>query len=185
MITMGSTLLTLVQGDITTQDVDVIVNAANSGLLGGGGVAGALHRAAGPQLLGECRTIRERQGECPPGHAVITGGGRLKARFVIHAVGPIWRGGTKGEDEILASAYRNSLQMAADRMLRRIAFPSISTGAYGFPVERASRIAVATASAFVSARSSLIEIRFVTFSRDDYAVYALLLNRDGTHANHT
>jgi O-acetyl-ADP-ribose deacetylase (regulator of RNase III) len=172
---LASATLTLVLGDITTQDVDAIVNAANSSLLGGGGVDGAIHRAAGPQLLEECRTIVAGQGGCPPGEAVITGGGRLKARFVIHTVGPVWRGGIHKEEEILAAAYRNSLQLAAEHKLSSIAFPSISTGAYGFPIERASRIAHATVTKFIGNKSSIVEARFVVFSADDYAVYEALM----------
>ena len=172
---LPSATLTLVLGDITTQDVDAIVNAANSSLLGGGGVDGAIHRAAGSQLLDECRKIVARQGGCPPGEAVITGGGRLKARFVIHTVGPIWRGGSHKEDETLAAAYRNSLQLAAGHKLTSIAFPSISTGAYGFPVERASRIAYTTVTKFLATRTSVVEARLVVFSADDYAVYVALM----------
>jgi O-acetyl-ADP-ribose deacetylase (regulator of RNase III) len=172
---LSNATLTLLQGDITKQDVDVIVNAANSSLLGGGGVDGAIHRAAGPELLVQCKAIVKRQGRCPPGEAVITGGGRLKARFVIHTVGPIWHGGSHGEDEILSSAYRNSLRIAAEHELTSIAFPSISTGAYGFPIERASRVAHTTVVEFVETRSSLGEVRFVVFSHDDYEVYERLM----------
>ena len=133
-------------GDITRVDVDAIVNAANTSLLGGGGVDGAIHRAAGPELLEECRTL---QG-CRTGEAKITRGYRLPARWVIHTVGPVWRDGSHGEDELLASAWRNSLALAAERGLRTIAFPSISTGAYRFPLARAARIAIATTRTFLS-----------------------------------
>ncbi len=132
--------ISVVEADITTLDVDAIVNAANTTLLGGGGVDGAIHRAAGPQLLAECRTI----GGCPPGQARLTKGGRLKARHVIHTVGPIWQGGQEGEDDLLASAYRNSLLLAHAHGLESIAFPAISTGIYGFPADHAAGIAIRT-----------------------------------------
>jgi O-acetyl-ADP-ribose deacetylase (regulator of RNase III) len=164
--------LVLLQGDITTQDADAIVNAANSSLLGGGGVDGAIHRAGGAQILEECRAIRARRGECPAGEAVITGGGALKARFIIHAVGPVWRGGQKGEAEILQNAYRNSLRLAEANGAVSVAFPSISTGAYGFPIEEAVPIAVDTVSRFLTTSKSVREVRFVAFSREDYEVYA-------------
>jgi len=171
MVSPGRSVLSLLQGDITQQDVDAIVNAANSSLLGGGGVDGAIHRAGGPGILEECRAIRAAQGECPTGHAVITTGGNLKARHVIHTVGPIWRGGNHGEDELLRSAYRSSLHLAVQNGLRTIAFPSISTGAYGFPVERAAAIAIDTIRAFLAEDHSLKEVRLVTFSTRDFQVY--------------
>ena len=161
---IGSATLTLLRGDITEQDTEAIVNAANSGLLGGGGVDGAIHRAGGPRILEECRKIREQQGECPAGESVITGGGNLKARFVIHTVGPVWHGGGEGEDDLLGSAYRNSL----------LAFPSISTGAYGFPIDRASKIAFDTVSGFLKNDSPLEEVRLVVYSQEDYEAYAFL-----------
>jgi O-acetyl-ADP-ribose deacetylase (regulator of RNase III) len=169
---VSSTTLTVLRGDITQQQVDAIVNAANSGLLGGGGVDGAIHRAGGPQILQECRILRAQQGEFPAGEAVITGGGLLPARYVIHAVGPVWRGGTYREDELLASAYRNSLRLAVEKHLRTIAFPSIATGAYGFPIRRAAKIALATVADFLRTDSSLTDIRFVTFSQSDEEVFA-------------
>lgn len=170
--TIGSTRLVLVRGDITAQDVEAIVNAANSGLLGGGGVDGAIHRAGGPQILEECRALRRSQGACPPGGAVITGGGRLKARYVIHAVGPVWQGGGADEDEILAKTYRSCLLLAAERGIHTLAFPSISTGAYGFPADRASRVAFSTVAACTPEFPTLGEIRFIAFSEADAALYA-------------
>ena len=171
---ISSTLLTLLRGDITEQDTEAIVNAANSGLLGGGGVDGAIHRAGGPRILQECRKIRESKGECPTGEAVITGGGNLKARYVIHTVGPVWHGGGGGEEGLLASAYRNSLLLAASHRIRTIAFPSLSTGAYGFPVDRASKIAFETVAAFLKNDSPIEEVRFVVYSQEDYEQYAFL-----------
>src|SRR3989441_12526558 len=135
---IGSARLTLEAGDITEQHVDAIVNAANTTLLGGGGVDGAIHRRGGPAILEACTQIVARQGGCPTGEAVITTGGRLPARFVIHTVGPVWSGGRRGEDDLLAAAYRNSLRLASERDLTTIAVPSISTGAYRFPIERAA-----------------------------------------------
>jgi len=181
--TVGSTELILLQGDITLQDTDAIVNAANSSLLGGGGVDGAIHRAGGPEILKECRAIRARQGECLTGEAVITGGGKLKARHVIHAVGPVWRGGNHDEEQMLSSAYINTLRLAPKCIIsglavengaHTIAFPSISTGIYGFPIERASRIAFNTVSDFVRKHPQIKEVRFIAFSQHDYDVYAPL-----------
>jgi len=175
-VRVGNTRLRLVRGDITEQDTEAIVNAANSGLLGGGGVDGAIHRAGGPQIMEECRRIREKQGGCPTGQAVITGGGRLKARYVIHAVGPIWRGGNHGEDALLHDAYWNSLAIARDNGIRSLSFPSISTGAYRFPVSRAARIALAAVRDFLEGRSfpqahAFDEVRFVLFSDRDLQEY--------------
>ena len=171
---MSSATLTLLRGDITEQDTDAIVNAANPGLLGGGGVDGAIHRAGGPRIREECRKILELKGECPAGESVITGGGNLKARFVIHTVGPVWHGGARRERELLGNAYRNSLLLAAAQGIHTIAFPSISTGAYGFPIERASRIAFDTVSGFLKNDSPIEEVRFVVYSQDDYEQYAFL-----------
>lgn len=168
---VNNTVITLVQGDITGQDTEAIVNAANSTLLGGGGVDGAIHRAGGPQILEECKKIRSLQGGCPTGEAVITTGGNLKARFVIHTVGPIWFGGGKGEDELLARAYRNSLSLAAEKGIKSVAFPSISTGAYGFPTERASRVAAAVVKEFLAGETAIKEVKFVLFSSKDLYIY--------------
>lgn len=162
--------LTLVTGDITKQETDAIVNAANSGLLGGGGVDGAIHRAGGPKILEECKKIREENGKCPTGEAVITAGGDLKAKYVIHTVGPIWNGGSSGEDGNLKNAYKNSLSIAIDNDIKTISFPSISTGAYRFPTERAAKIALSTVIEFLSS-NDLEEVRFVLFSDRDYEIY--------------
>lgn len=171
-ITAGETSLKLLLADITQQDTDAIVNAANPSLLGGGGVDGAIHRAGGPQILEECKVIRAKQGLCPTGTAVITKGGRLKARYVIHTVGPVWYGGSHDEDSLLHNAYRASLLVAVQNRIRTIAFPSISTGAYGFPIERASRIAFETISSFVREHPGIAEVRFIVFSEGDLDAYA-------------
>lgn len=169
---IASTRLVLVQGDLTRQDCDAIVNAANSGLQGGGGVDGAIHRAGGPRILEECREIVKKQGTLPPGQAVITSGGNLPARWVIHTVGPIWRGGTKGEAQVLQNAYRNSLLLAGKQGLTTVAFPSISTGAYGYPWPEAARIALETVWDFIQeSEKPFKEIRFVLYSREIYLVY--------------
>lgn len=161
---VGKTLIKIIMGDITRQETEAIVNAANSGLLGGGGVDGAIHRAGGPQILAECKEIRARQGMLPTGGAVITSGGRLKARYVIHTVGPVWTGGKKGEDELLRSAYRSSLSLAKEKGIRSVSFPSVSTGIYSFPVDRAARIALREVRDFVSNNPGFEEVRFVLFS---------------------
>jgi O-acetyl-ADP-ribose deacetylase (regulator of RNase III) len=175
---IGSTRLRLVQGDITEQDTDAIVNAANSALLGGGGVDGAIHRRGGPEILAECRALRAArfpQG-LPTGEAAATTAGALPARRVIHTVGPIWRGGADDEAELLASAYRNSLAQARLEQLRTIAFPSVSTGAYGYPAEEAARVALRTVTAEISAHpDALDEVRFVLFSDADLRVYRAAL----------
>jgi O-acetyl-ADP-ribose deacetylase (regulator of RNase III) len=176
-LTVGSCTLRLVQGDITEQKVDGIVNAANSSLLGGGGVDGAIHRRGGPEILAECRRLRAQaytEG-LPTGEAVSTTAGALPARRVIHTVGPVWRGGHAGEPELLASAYRRSLDCAAAEGLRSIAFPAISTGAYGYPVDAAARIALATVYDYLSKNSSFDEVRFVLFSAADLATYGRTL----------
>ncbi len=152
----------LVRGDITSQNVDAIVNAANSSLLGGGGVDGAIHRAGGPSILEECR----RLGGCEPGDAKATGAGNLVARYVIHTVGPVWQGGSFGEDELLASCHRRSLELASDLGCRTIAFPAISTGIYGFPVERAAPIALRTTGHELDRRPGIELVRFVLFTEE-------------------
>lgn len=161
---IGKTLVKIIMGDITEQETEAIVNAANSGLMGGGGVDGAIHRAGGPQILAECKEIRARQGPLPTGRAVITSGGRLKAHYVIHTVGPVWSGGNRNEDELLRSAYRSSLTLASERGIRSISFPSISTGIYSFPVDRAARLALREVRDFVKNQPGFEEVRFVLFS---------------------
>lgn len=161
------------KGDITDQATDAVVNAANPSLMGGGGVDGAIHRGGGPRILDECRMIRKTlyPKGLPTGEAVITTGGNLKARFVIHTVGPVWRGGGRGESELLANAYRNSLKIALERGLSSISFPSISTGAYGYPVDMASRVALQTVKEFLESNKGLKTVVFVLFSGMDLHTY--------------
>ena len=164
--------LSIIKGDITRQETDAIVNAANSGLMGGGGVDGAIHRAGGPAILEECKIIVARQGYLPAGKAVITTAGRMKAKHVIHTVGPVWRGGGESEPALLASAYRESLKLAAENRLNSVSFPSISTGAYGYPAEEAAAVAVKTVSDFLAEETSIKEVIFVLFDEKTYDVYA-------------
>lgn len=161
------TTLRAIQGDITKLTVDVIVNAANTSLLGGGGVDGAIHRAAGRELLEECRTLHG----CRTGEAKITAGYRLPARFIIHTAGPVWRGGKSNEEKLLTASYRNSLRIAAEKNLATIAFPSISTGVYNYPIRLATEVAVHTAREFIASPTSLTEIVFCCFSPGDLKIY--------------
>ena len=171
---INSITISLHQGDITRENVEAIVNAANSSLAGGGGVDGAIHRAAGPTILEECKQIRALNGPCAPGSAVITSGGRLKAQYVIHAVGPIWRGGGTNEKQILSNAYQNSLQLAVDNQIVTIAFPSISTGAYGYPLAEAANVAISTVKGFIEKLDRSVElkqVRFVLFDAFTFDAY--------------
>lgn len=172
---IAATDVSLEQGDITKQEVDAIVNAANSSLMGGGGVDGAIHRAGGPEILLECKKIRQTRGQCAPGDAVITRAGKLQARYVIHTVGPIWHGGGSREAETLASAYRRCLDLAVEACLHTIAFPSISTGAYGYPVEKAAEVALSAVADFCFSNQTLKEIRFVLFDPSTLKAYKTAL----------
>lgn len=169
--TINRTIIRLVQGDITVQVVDAIVNAANSSLLGGGGVDGAIHRAGGPAILEECKLIRKRQGECPPGEAVITTAGKMPSKYVVHTVGPIWRGGGADEPQTLRNAYWNSLTLAEENSNKSIAFPSISTGVYGYPVDQAAPIAVATVAEYCGASVNFVQVMFVLHDPRTFAAY--------------
>lgn len=164
--------IALLKGDITKLEVDAIVNAANSGLMGGGGVDGAIHRAGGPEIMEECESIRRKQGGCPPGEAVITTAGKLPSKRVIHTVGPVWHGGDKNESTILANAYRNSLLLAVENDLHTIAFPNISTGVYGFPKEKAAAIALQTVNDFLEKNHSIHKVIFCCFDDENYKIYS-------------
>ena len=167
---IGKTKLSLIQGDITLQETEAIVNAANTSLLGGGGVDGAIHRAGGSKILEECKAIRAKQGGCPTGEAVITSGGNMKAKYVVHTVGPVWSGGNRNEEQLLRNAYYNSLNLAGENGIKSVSFPSISTGVYRFPIDKASRIALNTVKEFLQ-KHSFVEVRFVLFSERDLKVY--------------
>src|SRR5436305_6090616 len=173
MKTLGEKI-EIIHGDITTLEVDAIVNAANSTLLGGGGVDGAIHRAAGPELLAECRTL----GGCEPSEAKLTRGCRLPARFVIHTVGPVWTGGNRGEPQTLANCYRNSLQVAVENRIKTIAFPAISCGAYGYPIQQAALIAVKTTREFLANDKNIEKVIFVLWGDDIYEAYRQALEND-------
>jgi O-acetyl-ADP-ribose deacetylase (regulator of RNase III) len=175
---INQTALSLIKGDITEQQVDAIVNAANPTLLGGGGVDGAIHQRGGPAILAACKRIRAERfpDGMPTGTAVVTTGGRLRARVVIHTVGPIWRGGGKGEAELLAHAYANCLSRAAEAGIQSVAFPSISTGAYGYPKRAAADVALASVIGFLRGKTALREVRFVLFSEDDLSIYSTALD---------
>ena len=170
---MGKIQLT--KGDITKQQTDVIVNAANSSLLGGGGVDGAIHRAGGKAILEQCIAIRNRQGGCKTGEAVITTGGNLPAKYVIHTVGPVWNGDKAEKEQLLANAYHNSLKLTVENNIKTIAFPNISTGVYLFPKNKAAQIAVATVQDFLKENDSIDEVVFVCFDDENYALYNNLL----------
>jgi O-acetyl-ADP-ribose deacetylase (regulator of RNase III) len=168
-------MISVIKGDITMITADAIVNAANTSLLGGGGVDGAIHRKGGPKILEECMQIRNKQGGCPVGEAVITTGGNLPAQYVIHTVGPVWHGGDKNENELLASAYRNSLKLAEQHNLRKIAFPNISTGIYGFLKRPAAEIAVSTVEQFMQSAKVVNEVIFVCYDEENFNLYQQLL----------
>ena len=168
-------MISVKQGDITTMTTDAIVNAANSSLLGGGGVDGAIHRKGGPQILEECKVIRNKQGGCATGEAVITSGGLLPAKFVIHTVGPVWHGGNSNEKQLLANAYKNSLKIAEEKNLSSVAFPNISTGVYGFPKQMAAEIAISSVKEFMKNAGSVKEVIFVCYDEENYEIYQRLL----------
>lgn len=175
-VTINQAKLRIIQGDITQQDTGAIVNAANSSLMGGGGVDGAIHRAGGPAILEECKQIVSRQGHLPTGKAVITTGGNLKAKYVIHTVGPVWQGGNKGEPELLASAYQESLKLAAENNIKSLSFPSISTGAYGYPVDKAAKVAIDAVTDFLRrGTTSVREVVFVLFDSRTFSAYSAAL----------
>lgn len=167
----------LIKGDITKIKSDAIVNAANSSLMGGGGVDGAIHRAGGLAILEECKKIVAKQGGCKTGEAVITAAGNLPAKFVIHTVGPVWNGGKKNEAKLLANCYENSLRLAVEHKLSSIAFPNISTGIYGYPKEEAAEIAVDTVSRFLKENNFTLKVYFVCFDEENYQLYHLLINQ--------
>ncbi len=173
---IGNSTLLIIQGDITRQETDAIVNAANSSLMGGGGVDGAIHRAGGPAILEDCKKIVDKQGRLPTGKAVITTGGNLMAKYVIHTVGPVWHGGTRGEPELLASAYRESLKVATENKIGSVSFPSISTGIYSYPVAEAAEIALHTVAGHLREEDTTIkEVVFVLFDSATFQAYSRAL----------
>ncbi len=174
---VNKTKLIIAQGDITKQETDAIVNAANSGLMGGGGVDGAIHRAGGPAILEDCKKIVAQRGRLPAGQAVMTTGGKLKARHVIHTVGPVWHGGNSGEPETLASAYRESLKLAVASNLKSVSFPSISTGVYSYPIPEASQVALGAVVDFLKKDTSLDEVVFVLFDSRTFEAYSQSLEK--------
>lgn len=174
---MNSTIIEVIRGDITKAEVDAIVNAANTSLLGGGGVDGAIHRAGGISILEECRKIRDTQGGCKVGEAVITKAGKLHAKFVIHAVGPVWNGGNKNEDDFLASAYKNSLKLCVANNIKTVAFPNISTGIYKFPKEKAANIAIKTILNYREI-NVISKVVFVCFDEDNFNIYKNLIRKE-------
>jgi O-acetyl-ADP-ribose deacetylase len=167
----------VIQGDITKMEVDAIVNAANSSLMGGGGVDGAIHRAGGQSILEECKKIVSIKGRCETGNAVITTAGNLPAKFVIHTVGPVWHGGNNGEEKLLANAYRNSLVLATENKIETIAFPNISTGIYAYPKEKAAEIAIRTVSEFVFKNNNIKLVYFVCFDSENFYIYNSLIGQ--------
>lgn len=175
---MQATQITVIQGDITKMTTDAIVNAANTSLLGGGGVDGAIHRAGGPAILADCQQIRARQGGCEVGEAVVTTAGKMPAKFVIHTVGPVWNGGTHREVELLRNAYRNSLKLAESLHLSSISFPNISTGIYRFPKQLAAEIAIQAVRDHLQDTSSTLSVQFVCFDSENLGIYQQLLLQD-------
>ena len=182
-VTIEKAELSIFRGEITRQSTDAIVNAANSGLMGGGGVDGAIHRAGGPAILEECQQIVSKQGRLPTGKSVITTAGNMKAGYVIHTVGPVWHGGSRGEAELMASAYRESLKLADEHNLASISFPSISTGAYGYPVGEAAKVALIAVIAFLSEVTSIKKVVFVLFDSRTLKAYSVALGELMTEMN--
>lgn len=181
-VKVNQSFIKLKQGDITKEETQAIVNAANSSLMGGGGVDGAIHDAGGPAILAECKKIVAQQGRLPTGEAVITTGGNLKAKYVIHTVGPVWRGGSQNEAQLLRAAYLNSLKLAKAKGIKTVSFPSISTGAYGYPLKEAAKVALEAVIDFLNQDTSLKEINFVLFSGDVYDIYKQTLNEITTYS---
>lgn len=176
-------MIKVIQGDITQIAVDAVVNAANTSLLGGGGVDGAIHRIGGKEILDECKKIRAKQGGCDVGEAVITTAGNLPAKFVIHTVGPVWQGGNSQEDKLLTNAYNNSLKLAIENNIQTIAFPNISTGVYRFPKERAAEIAIQTVIDFLKNQTTIKEVVFVCFDKENFEIYVNLIKNSSIDYN--